>query len=101
MPEPYRLNIETEKISYDIESSFSDKGNEIDINVKLPFSSLQTVHNIRNCGECPVGYMKRDCGRQVPLDCSHVPETCKLERLSLGDLLRALADCVDVAEITK
>ena len=45
--------------------------------------------------------MKRDCGRQVPFDCSRVPETCKLERLSLGDLLRALADCVDVAEITK
>ena len=101
MPEPYRLSVETDKISYKVDNSFGDKGNEINISVKLPYSSLQSAYNIKSCGECPVGYMKNNCGRRVPLDCGCVPDTCKLKRLSLGDLLRTLADCVDAAEITK
>lgn len=43
--------------------------------------------------------MQHNCGRRIPLDYDCVPESCKLKRLSMGDLLRFLAKSVDVAEI--
>lgn len=99
MSEPYNLKVETDKIKYNIEDSFANGGNTINIEIVLPFSSLQTVRNIRHCNECPVGYMDHNCGRHVPLDYDCVPESCKLQRLSMGDLLRFLAKSVDVANM--
>lgn len=99
MSKPYKLKVETEEIKYEIEDSFKDGGNTIEIKIVLPYSSLQTVHNIRHCNECPVGYMDNNCGRRVSLDYDCVPESCKLKRLSMGDLLRFLAKSVDVANM--
>ncbi len=99
MSKPYKLKIETEEIKYEIEDSFKDGGNTIEIKIVLPYSSLQTIHTIKHCNECPVGYMQHNCGRRIPLDYDCVPESCKLKRLSMGDLLRFLAKSVDVAEI--
>lgn len=99
MSKPYKLKIETEEIKCEIGDNFEDDGDTIDIKIVLPYSSLQTVHNIRNCNECPVGYMNHNCGRRLPLDCDCVPESCKLKRLSMGDLLRLLAKSFNDADM--
>lgn len=100
MSEPYNLKVETDKIKYNIEDSFANGGNTINIEIVLPFSSLQTVRNIRHCNECPVGYMDHNCGRRIPLDHDCVPESCKLEKVSLSDILRYIADSIDIVNMT-
>lgn len=54
MSKPYKLKVETEEIKYEIEDNFKDGGNTIEIKIVLPYSSLQTIHTIKHCNECPV-----------------------------------------------
>lgn len=93
------LRVDTNNLKYSITESFKDEGNTIDIKIVLPYSSLQTVRNIKCCSECPVGYMENNCGRRVPLDYDTLPESCKLKSLYISDLLRTLADSVDIANM--
>lgn len=101
MAKPYKLRIDTDSIKCNIRDDFRDGGNTIDIEIKLPYPSLQTVRNIRNCHECPVGYMDNNCGRRIPLDYNCVPETCKLKKVLVSDLLRLVATYVDIDNMTK
>lgn len=95
------LSVDTEKLKYTIQDGFSTEGNKVSIELILPYSSLETVRNIKNCGQCPVGYMGQGCGRMLELQSNGVPSTCRLKRKHLSDLLRLLADSLDVASMTK
>lgn len=88
-------------IYYELDESITDNGTELDIHITLPFSSLRTTCDINDCNECPVGYMKHNCGRNVPLDTGHKSANCKLKRVYMSDLLREIANYLDVKAMTK
>lgn len=93
------LSVDMDRLKYGIRESFCKEGNKISIEIIIPYSSLETVRNIKRCGECPIGYMSHDCGRNIPMDAGCAPESCKLKKRHLSDLLRFIADSVDVSNM--
>ena len=89
---------------YSITADYDDGGNTIRVDITLPYGSLTTVQNIHDCNECPVGYPRtarelgyeHGCGWKTPIKSGCRPETCKLYIKTLSDVLRELADKLDV-----
>lgn len=82
-------------MKYLVNSNFEDAGDVVRVEITIPYTDLQTVHDIRNCNSCPVGYRKYDCGRRQFFDSDQTKNTCKLNKLSMSDLLRMVADQMD------
>ena len=99
MSKQISLEVNTDELEFILNDKFENDGNIIELKAKLPYSSLQTVRNIGHCNECPVGYMCHNCGRRIPLDYNCVPESCKLKRIPISDLLRLIADYIDIANM--
>lgn len=91
-------------LEYSITADYNENGNTIRVDITLPYESLTTIQNVKDCGECPIGYnstayeldYNRGCGKQVPVKSGCRPETCRLNIKALSDVLRQLADRLDI-----
>lgn len=89
---------------YKVHISYGSTGNNIILDITLPYESFTTIQDIGDCGECPIGYNRTGykldpnsgCGKQVPVKSGCRPETCRLNIKTLSDVLRQLADKLDV-----
>ena len=96
--------IDSNDFEYSITADYDDGGNTIRVDITLPYGSLTTVKNIHDCNECPVGYSRtarelgyeHGCGWKAPIKSGGRPENCKLNIKTLSDILRELADKLDV-----
>lgn len=96
--------IDSADLDYRVNLSYDSRGNNITLDITLPYESFTTIQDIGDCGECPIGYnstgYKLDpnsgCGKQVPIKSGCRPETCRLNIKTLSDVLRQLADKLDV-----
>lgn len=91
--------IDSNDFEYSITADYDDGGNTIRVDITLPYGSLKTVQNIHDCNECPVGYYEHGCGWKAPIKSGCRPETCKLNIKTLSDVLRELADKLDVEKM--
>lgn len=85
-----KMQLNNSEISYEISNKFNDSGNKIDINIILPFSSMRTAADVKDCNNCPVGYMHHCKGKK---------NGCELNRVSVSSILREIADLIDVDEM--
>lgn len=89
---------------YKVHLSYDSRGSNITLDITLPYESFTTIQDIGDCGECPIGYTRTayeldpnsGCGKQVPIKPGCRPETCRLNIRTLSDVLRQLADKLDV-----
>lgn len=97
--------IDSNDLEYSITADYSDGGgNTVRVDITLPYGSLTTVQNIHDCNECPIGYPRtaqelgyeHGCGWKAPMKHGCRPETCKLNIKTVSDVLRELADKLDV-----
>lgn len=61
----------------------------------IPFSELKTFKFPEKCTSCPCGFMKYGCGRNSPFvddDYEKRPETCKLEQITIEDILKMIKE---------
>lgn len=66
----------------EITRKFNDIGEVITIQLK--YEDLEVYQLPKSCYSCPVGFMKYDCGREIPLTSNGRPKTCKLEEIDIG-----------------
>lgn len=72
---------------YDIKMEHNDVGQKITIQMK--YEDLEVLKFPASCTGCPVGFMKCDCGRNIPMkaeDGLKRPSTCKLKLINLKQL---------------
>lgn len=60
----------------EITRKFNDIGEVITIQLK--YEDMEVSQYPESCYECPFGFMKHGCGREVPLMANGRPKTCKL-----------------------
>lgn len=86
-------------VDYEIKNT--DLGQSVTIQTK--YDDMEVVVLPESCYECPVGYMSKDCGRNVPWtdeDLQRRPDTCKLKQVDLNKLFKYV-DNSDQAELRK
>lgn len=73
---------------------YSKDGAEIFIRCKLDYEHLKCFEFPESCSGCPVGFSTHNkCGRNVPWkpeDYHKRPDTCKLKKVTMKDILREL-----------
>lgn len=67
----------------EIKRKFNDTGEEMTITIQLKYDDMEVFEFPESCYHCPVGFMNRGCGREVPLTYNGRPATCKLKKVSI------------------
>lgn len=73
----------------EVKKEFNDIGEKITITttIQLKYEDMEVSQLPKNCYQCPVGFMKNGCRREVPLTCNGKPNTCKLKAVNLDDVV--------------
>lgn len=77
----------------DIQSTVErdDVGQYITLQARIPYDSLICFEYPESCGSCPSGWCSGGkCGRNVPFqpeDYKRRPDTCKLKKIEIKDLI--------------
>lgn len=66
----------------EITRKFNDIGEVITIQLK--YEDMEVSQFPESCYKCPIGFMRRGCGREVPLTSDGRPDTCKLKEVDIG-----------------
>ena len=70
---------------------FNEIGQEMVIKAQLKYEDLRVFELPACCSKCPVSFStKAKCGRNIPFkeeDYERRPKTCKLEKITLADLI--------------
>ena len=66
----------------EIKKEFNDIGEKITITttIQLKYEDLEVSKLPESCTSCPIGYMKHNCGREIPLTYDGRPKSCKLKQ---------------------
>lgn len=70
--------------------SYNDIGQSVTITIQTNYDDLQVIEFPESCYSCPVGFQNDKCGRNYPYkpeDSRKRPDTCKLQKVNLDDLL--------------
>lgn len=75
----------SKEITTEIKKEFNDIGEKITVTttIQLKYKDLEVSQLPESCYQCPVGFMKNDCGRETPLTCNGRAKTCKLKTISI------------------
>ena len=53
------------------------------ITIQLRYEDLEVTRLPIDCSHCPVGFMRYNCGRKIPLTVGKRPDTCKLKLVNI------------------
>ena len=72
----------SKEITTEIKKEFNDIGEKITVTttIQLKYEDLEVSQLPESCYQCPVGFMKNDCGRETPLTSNGRPHICKLKK---------------------
>lgn len=80
---------------------YDNSGAFLKLEAHIPFSELKTFKLPNKCTGCPCGFMKYGCGRNSPFrgeDYDKRPETCKLEQITVKDILKMISEASQMNE---
>ena len=69
-----------------IKREFNDIGEKIIVEIQLKYEDMKVSKFPKDCRNCPVGFMSKDCGRTTPLSEEGRPSTCKLQLIDINDI---------------
>ena len=87
-------------------SEYTERGPRLTIEAdwSLSYKDFKVFDFPASCAECPAGFSKNNCGRNVPLkaeDYNSRPQSCKLKKISTEDIIAKLKETFELMEATE